>query len=69
MWLSNGQLMHLFSGHGSPVLSGTFTPDGKKIVSADEDATIIVWDPKTGQPLVRLTGKLIKNWKIYFHYE
>lgn len=47
--------MNVFSGHGAPVTCGQFTPDGKTIVSGAEDGIVIVWDPKTAQPVRRHT--------------
>jgi len=41
----------VFSGHTGPVVAGSFTPDGKAILSAggEGDASLRVWNPKTGE--------------------
>jgi WD40 repeat protein len=37
--------------HDGPVLSATFSPDGKRIITASEDHTAQIWDAETGQPI------------------
>ncbi|KAJ9077545.1 60S ribosomal subunit assembly or modification protein [Entomophthora muscae] len=54
--LPSGQVMNVFSGHSAAVTCGAFTPDGKHIVTGSEDATLILWDPKSARALWRLTG-------------
>lgn len=49
--------MNVFNGHSGPVTSGMFTPDGKKIVTVSEDASLIVWDPKTASAVHRITSE------------
>ncbi|KAM7521018.1 hypothetical protein LguiB_019980 [Lonicera macranthoides] len=39
----------MFSGHGSSVTSGDFTPDGKTICIGSDDATLRIWNPKSGE--------------------
>ncbi|GAA5910029.1 hypothetical protein JCM6882_008432 [Rhodosporidiobolus microsporus] len=53
--LPKGDTMHVLAGHTSPVTCGRFTPDGKKILTASEDSTLILWDPRTGSSLFKLT--------------
>lgn len=51
MWLATtGECMNTFIGHANPVTCGAFSPDGKLILTASEDATLRVWNPKTAQP-------------------
>ena len=38
-------------GHESQVESATFSPDGKRIVTASRDKTARIWDASTGQPI------------------
>jgi len=45
-----GECMNTFIGHAGPATCGNFTPDGKLILTASEDATLRVWNPKTAQP-------------------
>lgn len=39
-----GQETFIFQGHSRPVLSVSFSPDGKRIVSGSFDRTVKVWD-------------------------
>lgn len=56
LWnLPSGSTMQVFAGHASPVVCGEFTPDGKRIVTADDDGTLIFWDPRSPTPLWKLT--------------
>ncbi|EIN04879.1 WD40 repeat-like protein [Punctularia strigosozonata HHB-11173 SS5] len=56
MWqLPSGRVMQVFGGHAAPVCCGTFTPDGKRIVTADEDGTFIIFDPHKESPLFKLS--------------
>ncbi|KAL3132557.1 hypothetical protein ABBQ32_009096 [Trebouxia sp. C0010 RCD-2024] len=51
MWnAQSGDMMQVFYGHTGAVRCGRFTPDGKTIVTGggEGDATLKVWDPKTG---------------------
>ncbi|MBW0538721.1 hypothetical protein O181_078436 [Austropuccinia psidii MF-1] len=51
MWqIPSGATMHVFAGHDSMTTCGTFTPDGKTIVSGSESSVLIIWDPKSGVP-------------------
>ncbi len=43
-------------GHTDEVLDVAITPDGQKLVSASSDATVRVWDAKTGRVLRVLKG-------------
>jgi ribosome assembly protein SQT1 len=65
MWnISTATCMHVFTGHSSPVLSGSFTPDGKHIVSGSEDGTLFVWDPKTASTLFKLPSPTFHDGPI-----
>lgn len=41
----------MFSGHSGPVTCGSFTPDGKGVVTGggEGDASLRLWNPKTGE--------------------
>ncbi|BGP19627.1 hypothetical protein JCM10213_000084 [Rhodosporidiobolus nylandii] len=54
--LPRGDTMHVLAGHTSPVTCGRFTPDGKKILTASEDSTLIQWDPRSGSAEWKLTS-------------
>ncbi|KAH9068401.1 WD40 repeat-like protein [Lactarius deliciosus] len=53
----SGNTMQVFAGHTGPVQCGDFTPDGKRIVTACGDNTLIYWDPRSPTPLFKLTGQ------------
>ena len=42
-------------GHGGPVNSVSFSPDGTRIVSGSDDNTVRVWDAVTGEVINTLT--------------
>ena len=61
VWMWNaqtGDFMMTFSGHAGPVSCGAFTPDGKSVVTCggEGDATLRVWDPKSGQAFICVEG-------------
>jgi WD40 repeat protein len=43
-------------GHDNAVLAVAFSPDGKRLASAGQDATIKIWDPATGKEVRSLDG-------------
>lgn len=47
--------MQVFAGHTGPVQCGDFTPDGKRIITADAEGTLIFWDPRSPTPVFKLT--------------
>ncbi|KDE08104.1 hypothetical protein MVLG_01586 [Microbotryum lychnidis-dioicae p1A1 Lamole] len=56
MWkLPSGEVVHVLSGHTTPVTCGKWTPDGKKFVTCSEDSTMILWDPRNGDQLHKLS--------------
>lgn len=51
MWnAQSGDMMQVFYGHTGAVRCGQFTPDGKAVITGggEGDATLKVWDPKSG---------------------
>ena len=50
----SGRLLHVLSGHGGGVNAVTFSPDGKRVVSAHEDGTVTIWNTRTGQEALSL---------------
>ena len=47
--------MQVFAGHTASVTCGDFTPDGKRIVTADDGGNLIFWDPRSAAPVFKLT--------------
>lgn len=45
----SGKLITTYEGHDDVVASVCFSPDGSNIASASDDATIRIWDSKTGK--------------------
>ena len=57
LWqLPSGNTMQVFAGHTAPVQCGEFTPDGKRIITADAEGTLIFWDPRSPTPVFKLTS-------------
>lgn len=56
--------MQVFSGHESPVQAGGFTPDGKRIVSADAAGNLILWDPRSPSPAWKLNEAVDGHFKF-----
>ncbi|KAF8183946.1 ribosome biogenesis protein Sqt1 [Pholiota molesta] len=55
LWqLPSGNTMQVFSGHNGPVNCGEFTPDGKRIITADQEGNLIFWDPRSSAPVFKL---------------
>jgi eukaryotic-like serine/threonine-protein kinase len=49
-----GPEIRTFTGHRATVASAVFSPDGKRVVSASEDGTVVVRDATGGREIVRL---------------
>jgi WD40 repeat protein len=57
LWDSlTGQPIGQLEGHTAPVVGVTFSPDGRRIVTASMDNTARIWDSGTGQMLGLLRG-------------
>ena len=60
-WMWSGQtgdFMMTFTGHHDRVTCGSFTPDGKTVITCggENDCSMRVWDPRSGQAVVCLEG-------------
>ena len=42
------------NGHWGCVYTAKFSPDGRRVLTASEDCTALIWDVETGQPLFRI---------------
>ena len=49
--------INTLKGHTDYVTSGAFTQNGKYIATTSMDATMIVWEPKSGKVITRLTDR------------
>jgi eukaryotic-like serine/threonine-protein kinase len=47
-----------FAGHSAPVVCVTFSPDGKRVASADQDEGIKLWDSVSGKQIPLLGGHM-----------
>ena len=59
MWLvPSGECKQVFGGvHVEAVTGGQFTPDGKLVVTASQDGSLVIWDPKTATAIHKFTPK------------
>ncbi|KAJ1409816.1 WD40/YVTN repeat-like-containing domain superfamily [Sesbania bispinosa] len=59
IWMWNADkatLLNTFIGHFRSVTCGDFTPDGKIICTGSDDATLRVWNPKSGENIHVVQG-------------
>jgi len=54
--INSGKCLHILEGHDGDVISITFSPDGKKMLSGGEDCNLRLWDVSTGECLKILEG-------------
>lgn len=60
--------VQVFTGHSGPVRCGRFTPDGKLVVTGggEDDASLRVWDPKTGTCVRTMQGQMFHPTGVLF---
>ncbi len=46
----------ILKGHSASVVSGGFSPNGRRIITGSRDDTAIIWDADTGKELLTLRG-------------
>lgn len=56
MWEKNGNPIGVLAGHNGLINVAKFTPDGKKVVTVGEDATLRVWAPRTSTQTAIIQG-------------
>jgi WD40 repeat protein len=65
LWeITTGKVRHTFPGHAGAISALAFTRDGKALVSAATDSTILVWNVAAAAPAEALSdAELGKQWK------
>jgi eukaryotic-like serine/threonine-protein kinase len=56
VWDAAGRAERTLHGHTGPTEGVTFSPDGRRLVSASWDETIKIWDVTTGEEILTLHG-------------
>ena len=64
--LRTGEVIRTFQGHEGYVQSVSFSPDGRRVLSAGSDHTVRLWDVATGQELRKLEGHRDQVWSVTF---
>jgi WD40 repeat protein/serine/threonine protein kinase len=57
--LTTGQPLYTFRGHTEPILNVTFSPNGRRLISAGRDRQVMVWDLDTAE-----RGELAPRWTL-----
>jgi WD40 repeat protein/serine/threonine protein kinase len=52
----DNQTVQLLQGHTDSIYAAAFSPDGTKVATGAGDKTAILWDMKTGAPLITFKG-------------
>ncbi len=60
------EVAHFLGHQGRIVSKPAVSPDGSRILSGSSDATIILWDRETAQPLRHFTGHVGDVWAVAF---
>jgi WD40 repeat protein len=54
--IASGDEVVALTGHASRVTCLVYSPDGKRLVTGNEDGTVKLWDAATGQEVLTLSG-------------
>lgn len=66
VWDFHAPPSYFLERHDGPVAAVAMTPDGRRIVSASDDATVRVWDAANGRQLRLLRGHRDRVWGLAF---
>ncbi|KAI4376375.1 hypothetical protein MLD38_014144 [Melastoma candidum] len=64
VWMWNADQsasMNTFLGHSVSVTCGDFTPDGETVCTGSDDATLRIWNPKSGEN-IHVGGVTCLTW-------
>jgi WD40 repeat protein len=61
-----GAGQRVLRGHEAPVKAVAFSPDGRRLASAANDATLRLWDTESGQERACLRGHESRVWSLAF---
>ncbi len=61
-----GELLTTLSGHGGEVLGLAFSPDGKRLASVGDDATLRLWHVPGWREVLTLRGPVSWIWSVAF---
>jgi WD40 repeat protein len=64
--LDTGALERVLKGHGGRVESACFSPDGKQVVTAGDDATLRLWSVATGETVWTRKVSAGRFWSVAF---
>ncbi|MBD2449631.1 NACHT domain-containing protein [Nostoc sp. FACHB-152] len=59
----------VFAKTFSTIISLTFSPDGKTLVTGHFDGTVIIWDVVSGQQLIEFEGHIGLVWTVKFSHD
>ena len=65
LWRRCHSERHVMAGHGVPVRSVAFSPDGKQVATCDLQS-VIMWDIASGNPLKTIRVPIHEVWSIAF---
>ena len=68
LWnVSNGQLIHILTGHKGEVRAVAFSPNGQQIASGSQDGTVQLWNVSTGKVISTFTAHKGQVWSVAFN--